>query len=123
MEAFGLPKTSNEEQEHRKQAIEEATLHAIEVPFEVMATAFAGFEIAEAMTRTGNPNSVSDAGVGALALQTCMEGAWLNVRINAVDLKEHPRVKVIEKEGKELIKKSLKSKDHILEQVVAKIGA
>jgi glutamate formiminotransferase/formiminotetrahydrofolate cyclodeaminase len=117
IDAFGLPKKSPEEQENRKQAIEQATIHAIEVPFEVMRTAFAGFEIADAMTRIGNPNSVSDAGVGALALQACMEGAWLNVLINAVGLKDHPRVREIENEGKELIKKSLEVKNHILKQV------
>jgi glutamate formiminotransferase/formiminotetrahydrofolate cyclodeaminase len=123
MEAFGLPKKSAEELEIRKQVIEQATIHAIEVPFEVMHTAFAGFEIAEAMTRIGNPNSVSDAGVGALALQACMEGAWLNVLINAVELKDHPRVREIENEGKELIKKSLEVKNRILEQVKAKIDS
>jgi len=121
MEAFGLPKNSNTEKKDRKQAIEEATLHAIEIPFEVMRTAFFGFEIAEAMTLTGNPNGVSDAGVGALALHACIEGAWLNVKINSADMKEHPQVQRIEKEGVELIKQSLVLKDRILKQVDEKI--
>ena len=121
MEAFSLPKRSSEEKEGRRQAIEGATVHAIEIPFEVMRTAFIGFEIAEAMTHSGNPNSVSDAGVGALALHACIEGAWLNVKINAADVKEHPRVKEIEKEGKELINKSLELKNRIMKQVGEKI--
>jgi len=121
MEAFGLPKSSEQEKEVRRLSIEEATLHAIEVPFEVMRTAYAGFEIAEAMTLSGNPNSVSDAGVGTLALHACIEGAWLNVKINAADMKEHPQVHRFEKEGSELIKQSLILKDRILKQVDEKI--
>ena len=122
MAAFGLPKKSPDEQEARKQAIESATLHAIKVPFEVMMVAFAGFEVAEAMAGTGNPNSVSDAGVGALALLACMEGAWLNVKINAVDLSTHADVLKILKEGEELLKSGRSSKEQIIELVNQKIA-
>jgi glutamate formiminotransferase/formiminotetrahydrofolate cyclodeaminase len=121
MEAFGLPKNSEEEKAARQMAIEKATLYAIEVPFDVMLTAFSGFEIAETMVVKGNPNSVSDAGVGALAILACIEGAFLNVRINAMDLKNHPRVKGIEKEGLELLQESVKMKNRILQGVEERI--
>ena len=75
--AFGLPKKTAAEASARKQAIEAATLHAIKVPYEVMQVANSGFEVVSAMVETGIPNSVSDAAVGALALFTCMEGAWM----------------------------------------------
>jgi formiminotetrahydrofolate cyclodeaminase len=117
MSAFGLPKKSAEEKEVRKAAIEAATLHAIRVPFEVIKVAFAGFEVAEAMVEKGNPNSISDAGVGALALLACMEGAWLNVKINASDLSEHPEVLKILSAGKDLLKNGRQAKEQILESV------
>ncbi|MCD4710510.1 MAG: cyclodeaminase/cyclohydrolase family protein, partial [Bacteroidales bacterium] len=123
MAAFGLPKKSAGEQETRQSAIQSATLHAIEVPFEVMKVAYAGFEVAGAMAETGNPNSVSDAGVGALALHACIEGAWLNVKINAEGMKEHPKVQQIEKEGMELIKQSSVGRSRILKLADEKISS
>jgi len=121
MAAFGLPKKSTGEQELRKAAIEAATLHAIEVPFEVMNLAYEGFEVAGVMAEAGNPNSVSDAGVGALALYACIEGAWLNVKINAVDLKDHTRVLEILKAGLQLRERSEVLKKEILDRVGRKI--
>ena len=86
IEAFGLPKKSDEEKKERQLAIREATIRAIEVPYEVMTTAGQALEMLDAMAREGNPNSVSDAGVGALAIRAAVEGAYLNVRINAAAL-------------------------------------
>ncbi|MCK4880920.1 MAG: glutamate formimidoyltransferase [Bacteroidales bacterium] len=117
MAAFGLPKKSAGEQETRKAAIEAATLHAIEVPFDVMNMAYAGFEVAGAMAETGNPNSVSDAGVGALALHACIEGAWLNVKINAIDLNEHPEVVRMLQEGEELRHRASSRKSAVIDLV------
>ena len=122
MDAFGLPKRTPQEQELRKAAIEEATLHAIKVPFEVMKVASEGFEVAGAMAESGNPNSVSDAGVSALALFACIEGAWLNVKINATDLKENPQIKAIYQKGRELISYASQARDRILIRVEEKIG-
>ena len=117
MAAFGLPKTSPKEQELRKAAIEAATLHAIEVPLEVMSVACEGFEVARAMAEAGNPNSVSDAGVGALALHACVEGAWLNVKINALDLDKHPKVTLMLQEGEALRSNASMRKNVVLELV------
>ncbi len=117
MEAFGLPKNTEGEKNARQEAILQATLHAIRVPFRVMNTAFRGFEFAETMVRDGNPNSISDAGVGSLALHACIEGAWLNVKINATELKGNPEVQEILKEGAELFSRSGSRRDKIGEMV------
>jgi glutamate formiminotransferase/formiminotetrahydrofolate cyclodeaminase len=117
MTAFGLPRKTPQEQEFRKTAIEKATLRAIEVPLEVMKTACDGFEVVQAMAETGNPNSVSDAGVGALALFACVEGAWLNVRINSGDLRQHEKVLALLAEGEALSRKAEAHRKIILELV------
>lgn len=83
MAAFGLPKSTDQEKAERKQAIQNATKNAIEVPLKVMQLAHDSLEVMKAMADFGNPNSVSDAGVGALCARTAVEGAYLNVKINA----------------------------------------
>lgn len=93
MAAFGLPKATDEEKAARKAAIEAATIYAIKIPFRTMEVAFQAMDLAIQMAAKGNPNSVSDAGVGALCARTAVKGCYLNVRINAQDLKEHPEVK------------------------------
>ena len=122
MEAFGLPGNTEAEVKARNEAIEAATLYAIQIPYSVMETAFRGYELALAMVLEGNPNSVSDAGVGALALHACIEGAWLNVKINATDLRDHPQVMKILDEGAALIAKSDRENQKILDLVNKKIG-
>ena len=86
MDAFGLPKGNEKEKAARKQAIQAATQYATEVPLKVMELAYGSFDVIEAMAKTGNPNSISDAGVGALAARAAVVGAYLHVRINARDL-------------------------------------
>ncbi|MCA1760527.1 MAG: glutamate formimidoyltransferase, partial [Bacteroidales bacterium] len=83
MAAFGLPKSNEQEKAERKQAIQKATKTAMEIPLKVMQLAHDSLEVMQAMAETGNPNSVSDAGVGALCARTAVEGAYLNVKINA----------------------------------------
>lgn len=121
MTAFRMPKTTAHEKEERKAAIEKATLGAIEVPFEVMQTSFRAYEVSRAMCKEGNPGSISDAGVGALALHAAIEGAWLNVRINSGEMTSHPRVKEILKEGEKLRDRSAREKEEILELVHSNI--
>lgn len=88
MKAFELPKRTQEEKEKRAEAIETATLQAARVPLEVMKEAFKSFGLLREMIETGNPNSITDAGVGVLATRACIRGAGLNVRINASGLKD-----------------------------------
>jgi glutamate formiminotransferase / formiminotetrahydrofolate cyclodeaminase len=93
MAAFGMPKATDAEKTARKAAIEAATIYAIKIPFRTMEVALLSMDLAIQMAAKGNPNSVSDAGVGALCARTAIKGCYLNVRINAQDLKEHPEVK------------------------------
>jgi glutamate formiminotransferase/formiminotetrahydrofolate cyclodeaminase len=86
MAAFRFPKETAEEKAARKAAIQAATKYATEVPLRTMEAAFEVFELAEAMVVEGNPNSVSDAGVGALCARAAVLGAWMNVKINAGSL-------------------------------------
>jgi glutamate formiminotransferase/formiminotetrahydrofolate cyclodeaminase len=88
MDAFGLPKGSDEEKKARTAAIQEATKHASEIPLKVMETAAKSYELLSEMADNGNPASVSDVGVGALATRACIEGAAMNVRINLCQLKD-----------------------------------
>ena len=88
MAVFAMPKSTAEEKEARAEALEAATIHAAEIPLQTMKTAFEAFDLLEAMAREGNPNSVSDAGVGALAVRSAILGAQLNVKINAAGIKD-----------------------------------
>lgn len=95
MDAFGLPKGTDEEKAARKAAIQAATINAIKVPFRTMEVSFQSFDLAKSMADIGNPNSASDAGVGALCARAAVKGAYLNVLINAQGLEEHEEVKPV----------------------------
>ncbi|MDR2292167.1 MAG: glutamate formimidoyltransferase [Prevotellaceae bacterium] len=86
MDAFALPKKTDREKQIRKQKIQEATRYAIEVPLSVMQLCYDSMQVIKAMAESGNPNSISDAGVGALAARSGILGAFLNVKINASGL-------------------------------------
>lgn len=88
MDAFGLPKTTDEEKAARTAAIQSATRYATEIPFRTMERTFDAFEIIKEMAEHGNPNSASDAGVGALCARAAVMGAYLNVKTNAAVLKD-----------------------------------
>ena len=88
MDAFGLAKGSDEEKKARAAAIESATKYAAEIPLKVMETASKSYELLAEMAEKGNPNSISDVGVGICATRACIDGAALNVRINLGQLKD-----------------------------------
>jgi len=88
MEAFALPKETEQEKGNRTATIQAATLYATEVPLRTMRVAYSAFDLVEAMVKEGNPNSISDAGVGALCLRSAIFGAFMNVKINSKDLKD-----------------------------------
>ncbi len=121
MDAFSLPKGTEEEKNIRKQAIQDATKYAIEVPFNVMNLAYKSLEVMEAMADRGNPNSVSDAGVGAIAARSCVMGAYLNVKINCSSYEDKTFVNKIIAEGAEIEAKAIEMEKKILEQVNSKI--
>lgn len=117
MDAFGLANGSPEEKSARKAAIQAATLHAIETPFRVMQLAFESMSIIQNMAINGNPNSVSDAGVGALCARTAVFGAWLNVKINCAGYDDKSYVEQILKSCDELIAKTTAKETEILSVV------
>ena len=107
MAAFGLPKTSEEEKKNRTQAIQSATQQAMEVPLQVMRLSLQSMEVIEAMAIHGNPNSVSDAGVGALCARAAVLGAFMNVRINATGCTDEAYVQKVLEEGTKMEKEAL----------------
>jgi len=121
MDAFGMPKNTDEEKTARSKAIQEATFYATRIPFRVMKASLAVFDIVEHMAKEGNPNSVSDAGVGALAARSAVLGAWLNVRINAAGIKNRDLVEPILLESAAMAKLAQEREEVILEIVNSKI--
>ncbi len=117
MEAFTLPKKSKEDQSARREAIRAATINAINVPLEVMNTAYRGFEVIGAMVETGNPNSISDAGVGALAIRTCILGAHLNVLINMDSMEMDNELRDIRKRADQLAEQAVNKEKELLQTV------
>ena len=117
LEAFSLPKKSEEEKTIRENAIQGATKNATLVPFKVMEIAFSGFELISEMVEKGNPNSVSDAGVGALALRSCVRGAFMNVKINASGLKDKFFANDIISKGEEIEAKTIAFEELILQNI------
>ena len=122
MSAFGLPKSTDEEKAARTKAIQEATKFAIEIPFKVMQIACDSMEVIKAMADTGNPNSVSDAGVGALCARSAVMGAFMNVRINAAGYEDKGYVTDILNKGREMENKTIALEAEILKIVDGKIG-
>ncbi|MBL7104889.1 MAG: glutamate formimidoyltransferase [Bacteroidales bacterium] len=121
MDAFGLPKKSEEDKTARNKAIQEATKYAIEVPFKVMNLCYESMDVMKAMAEIGNPNSVSDAGVGAIAALAGVKGAFLNVKINAGGLDDKTFVDDIIKKGQDIQKKAALLQKEILNIVDEKI--
>ena len=122
MAVFAMPKSTDEERAARSAALQEATLYATEVPLRTMRTAMEVFPIVRAMTAEGNPNSVSDAGVGALAARSAVYGARLNVRINAAGLKDRTKAEALVGEADELAARASELEAEVLELVEQKIG-
>lgn len=121
MDAFGLPKNTEEDKAIRHQAIQDATKYAIEVPFKVMQLCYDSMEVNKAMAEFGNPNSVSDAGVGAIAALAGVKGAYLNVKINTADLDDKVYVEEIISKGKKLQEAAAAKQKEILNIVEEKL--
>lgn len=116
MDAFGLPKGNDAEVAARKQAIQDATKYAIEVPLKVMEASFASMDLLKTMAEVGNPNSVSDAGVGALCARSAVFGAHLNVKINAAGYKDKAYTEDVLLRAQQIADKA-----HLHEQEILKI--
>lgn len=121
MAVFAMPKGSPEEKKARSEALEEATLYATQVPLRTMRESYKAFDILEYEAREGNPASVSDAGVGALAARAAVYGALLNVRINAAGLKDRVKADNLVKEALEIAREADRREKEILVIVNEKI--
>ena len=122
MDVFGMPKGTEEEKAARAEAMEVATLYATQVPLRTMKAAYKAFDVVRAMAEEGNPNSVSDAGVGALAARSAVMGACLNVKINAAGLKDRAMAEKLVKEAEEIQAKAQQAEAEILAVVESKIN-
>ncbi len=121
MAVFAMPKGTPEEKAARAEAMESATLYATQVPLKTMKASLRAFEIAGAMAEEGNPNSVSDAGVGALAARAAVQGAFLNVKINAAGLKDRLAAEQLVAEAAAIARAADAEEKRILEIVESKI--
>jgi len=121
MDAFRLPKETPDEKKVRQAAIEAATLRATYSPLNMMRLAHDQFPLLEAMTAEGNPNSVSDAGVGAICALAAVEGGWLNVMINLGGLKDKEKAAEIQHIAESILKDSRMYKESIFNMVTEKL--
>lgn len=121
MDAFSLPKGTEEEKAARGRAIEEATLYAASVPLRTMEASLKALPLALEMARKGNPASASDAGVAALAAVAGIRGARLNVRINAAGLSDPAPAKPLLERADEIVKDALQIEQQVLDAVEANI--
>jgi len=121
MDAFRLPKDTEAAKVKREYAIQAATQYAILTPFKVMETAYNSMEVMKAMAEFGNPNSVTDAGVGALCARTAVIGAFLNVKINCGDCEDKTFVADILKRGQQLVDDTCALEDEIMKITNSKI--
>ena len=121
MAVFAMPKSTDEEKAARSEALQAATLYATQVPLRTMKAASKVFDIVEAMAAEGNPNSVSDAGVGALAARSAVLGACLNVKINAAGLKDRAAADALVAEAEALAAEARRREKEVLALVESKI--
>ena len=122
MNVYAMPKSTEEEKAVRSAALQEATLYATQVPLRTMRTAVRIFDVVRAMAAEGNPNSVSDAGVGALAARSAVLGARLNVKINAAGLKDRAAADALVAEAEQLAAEAERLEKEVLTIVEQKIG-
>jgi glutamate formiminotransferase / formiminotetrahydrofolate cyclodeaminase len=117
MSGFALPKNTEEEKKARTAAIEDATKYACEVPLTVMKTAHSSLDMLQTMIEKGNPNSITDAGVGVLCVKTAVRGAFFNVMINAQGLKDIAFADDIRSKAKAILDETNNRAENILEKV------
>jgi glutamate formiminotransferase/formiminotetrahydrofolate cyclodeaminase len=122
IDAMRLPKATEEEKTARSLAIENATKYAVEVPLKVMQLSLQTFEIIEAMAKIGNPNSVTDAGVGALCARAAVLGAYLNVKVNLGGLKDESFVKESLEKAEIIVNKANELEKTVMEIVLSKLA-
>ncbi|MEO6833345.1 MAG: cyclodeaminase/cyclohydrolase family protein, partial [Chitinophagaceae bacterium] len=120
MKSFELPKGNDAEKKQRSAAIQAATKYAAEVPLRTMESAYGVFDLLEEMSKEGNPNSITDVGVGVLCARTAVHGAYLNVLVNASGLKDATAKEAILNEARALLAKALEREQVLLPVIESK---
>ena len=121
IDGFRMPQSSEEEKAIRKQAIEDATKYATEIPFQVMETAYGSMEVMQAMLKEGLQNSLSDGGVGILCARAAVIGAYFNVRINAKDIKDRDFADTILAKAEKIYQQTLATEQEMIAFMDTKI--
>ena len=119
MAVFAMPKSTPEEKAARSAALQEATLYATQVPLRTMKTSFEAFDLLDEMAAKGNPASISDVGVGALAARSAVLGAYLNVKINAAGLKDRDQADAILEEAARIAAEARIREEKVIDAVNA----
>ena len=121
MQAFGMPKETDEDKAKRKAAIQAANTFAAEVPLRVMQTAFSAFPLIKEMVEKGNQNSISDGAVGALCTRTAIEGAYMNIRVNVGGLTDAKVKEELLQKANDILTKAKEQEKEIIDFVLTKI--
>ena len=122
IDAMRLPKATDEEKTARTEAIQTATKYAVEVPLKVMEITCESFDVIKAMVEIGNPNSVTDAGVGALCARAAVNGAYLNVKVNISSLKDKSYVSETLAKADDIVRFANEKEAEILKMVNEKMA-
>jgi glutamate formiminotransferase/formiminotetrahydrofolate cyclodeaminase len=122
MAAFAMDKNTDEEKANRKKAIEEANIYAARVPLKVMETAFRAFELVAPMVELGNPNSITDGGVGGLCIRTAIQGAYLNIKTNVSGISNADVKKELLDKAESIMQQAFEKEKQIIEVVSSKLG-
>ena len=121
MDAFAMPKTTDEEKKARTEAIQNATKYACEVPYKVMELSYTGLIMLEQMIEKGNPNSITDAGVGALCVKAAVQGACMNVLVNAKGLKDREWADELTERARKMLSRTFSKVDELVAKVEASV--
>ena len=122
MDAFSLPKKTEEDKAARKQAVQDATKYAVEVPYRTLLKSRETMEICKLMIETGNPNSVTDGAVGILCAKAACVGAFMNMKINCGSLEDKDFVNDILKKGQQVVDEANDIEKEYTQSVLNKIG-
>ena len=117
MDCYKLPKNNEEEILFRKNKIKECTIKAMQTPLELAKECLDFYKNIEFAISYGNKNLISDAGVAAILLNSAIESAIINVKVNLNYLREYDEFICLEEECKEILRKSLEKKKNLLDKV------
>lgn len=121
MDAFKMPKNTEEEIQIRKEKIQRGNNEALEIPFEVSQKAYKLYNYIDIAAEYGNKNALSDTGVAALLVEAAVEGALLNVKINILGLKDEDRKKELTEKCEIILEKSRKRKERIINSIESQL--